>query len=178
MTTETVALIFIVAFVVGAIFVMRGALRYKPGLGEGLRALDEKLARQATLIEWLYEQSLNQAQRINELERENALMRTEIEKLHHENAQLRAMNEYLSLSLRSFTSPAGLSTLREILTARLSETDLRTLAFDIGVSYENINGENLQTRIVELITYCERRGMIDKLMTRLRELRPDLIGSI
>ena len=46
--------------------------------------------------------------------------------------------------------------------------ELRTLAFDIGLQHEQIAGDTLNTYAMELLEYCERRGMLQYLLAGMR----------
>ncbi len=48
--------------------------------------------------------------------------------------------------------------LRQILATRLSEEELRTLCFDLGVDYENLGGGSKAAHARELVSYFERRN--------------------
>lgn len=46
--------------------------------------------------------------------------------------------------------------------------ELRTLAFDIGLNHEQISGDTINTYAMELLEYCERRGMLQYLLAGMR----------
>lgn len=53
-----------------------------------------------------------------------------------------------------------------------NESELQGLCFDLGIVYEDLNGQNRQDRLRELITYIERRQRLPELVNCCRELRP------
>lgn len=46
--------------------------------------------------------------------------------------------------------------------------ELRTLAFDIGLKHDQIGGDTPNTYAMELLEYCERRGMLQYLLAGMR----------
>jgi hypothetical protein len=64
--------------------------------------------------------------------------------------------------------------LQEKLENHFNENELRSLCFDLGVDYENLGGEGKVGKARELIGHQERRGDIDGLIDRCRELRPKI----
>lgn len=56
--------------------------------------------------------------------------------------------------------------------AHFNESELRSLAFTLGVEYENLIGETKQDKARELVTYMERRDRMGELMALLVERRP------
>lgn len=55
-----------------------------------------------------------------------------------------------------------------------NESELRGLCFNLGVVYEDLNGQNRQDKLRELITYMERRQRLAELVQQCQELRPKL----
>ena len=53
-----------------------------------------------------------------------------------------------------------------------SRGELNTLAFDLGIDYQNIPGETKQERARELVLYCQRNGLLDGLLAEARRQRP------
>jgi len=72
----------------------------------------------------------------------------------------------------------NLAILREILTKRLNETELRNLCFDLGVDYDILPGAGTADKARELIAYCERRYNIPQLVETVRKQRPDISWSV
>ena len=46
--------------------------------------------------------------------------------------------------------------------------ELRTLAFDIGLRHDQIGGDTPNTYAMELLEFCERRGMLQYLLAGMR----------
>ena len=63
--------------------------------------------------------------------------------------------------------------LRQILDARFSRDELRTLCFDLDVDYENLPGECKASKARELVIYLERRGRISHLVKLGAQKRPN-----
>ncbi len=53
--------------------------------------------------------------------------------------------------------------LRQALEDRLSDDDLRTLCFDLGVDYEDLPGQRKSIKIQELLMHFVRRKGISEL---------------
>ncbi|MCU0501324.1 MAG: CHAT domain-containing protein, partial [Anaerolineae bacterium] len=64
--------------------------------------------------------------------------------------------------------------LRELLAERFNLEELRTLAADTGVDYDELGGEGKTARARELIALLERRGGIPDLIRAGRRARPDV----
>lgn len=64
--------------------------------------------------------------------------------------------------------------LRQALSTRLSEEELRSLCFDIGVDYENLGGESKAAHARNLISLFERRERLEELVTACQTALPDL----
>ncbi len=54
-------------------------------------------------------------------------------------------------------------------------SELNTLAFNIGIDFEEISGVTKTERIVEFIKYCKRRGKIDELILTINSERNDIL---
>ena len=67
-----------------------------------------------------------------------------------------------------------LVSLRQILTERFNDDELRSLCFDLGVDYDNLGGEGKAGKARELVAYLERRGDIPKLVEAVRQARPGI----
>jgi tetratricopeptide (TPR) repeat protein len=64
--------------------------------------------------------------------------------------------------------------LRRVLDEYFNETELRNLCFDMGIDYEGLSSGGKADKARELIAHCERRGQVDELERRCRELRPNV----
>ena len=63
--------------------------------------------------------------------------------------------------------------LRRVLTVYFDESEMRSLCFDLGIDYELLGGADKQTKAVELITFCERRGRLLEVLAACHRLRPN-----
>jgi hypothetical protein len=68
---------------------------------------------------------------------------------------------------------AELTRLRELLTTRFNEGELRTFCFDLGIDYDDLPGAGKADRARELVSYYERRGQVAVLVENGKRLRPD-----
>lgn len=65
-------------------------------------------------------------------------------------------------------------TYRTILVDRFDLSGIKTLCFDIGVSYEGLSGETKPMKAMSLIEYLRRRGKTNVLVQWLLDNRPDI----
>lgn len=63
--------------------------------------------------------------------------------------------------------------LRRFLIERFNLSELKDLAFDLGVGYELFKHDTLPDFARELLLFCERQGQISCLLNEVRLLRPD-----
>jgi hypothetical protein len=61
--------------------------------------------------------------------------------------------------------------LLNFLTDFFNLSEIRTLCFSLGISYEDISGETRTDKARELVAYCERHDRVEGLENKLRELR-------
>lgn len=54
--------------------------------------------------------------------------------------------------------------LRKRMIARFTTDDIRTLCDALAVEFENLGGDTRDRKVLELIGYCQRRGMLGKLV--------------
>jgi hypothetical protein len=52
--------------------------------------------------------------------------------------------------------------------------ELRRLCFDVGVKYDDLEGETISAKAVSLVELCERRDCLDGLLEQMRTARPNL----
>lgn len=64
--------------------------------------------------------------------------------------------------------------LRQALSTRLSEDELRSLCFDLGVDYENLGGESKAAHARNLISLFDRRERVDELVAACQKTFPAL----
>jgi len=69
-------------------------------------------------------------------------------------------------------SPDKSAWLRKNLVRHFNKEDLRTLCSDLGVDYDDLEGEGKEGQARELIAYLERRGRIQTLIEMCARLRP------
>ncbi len=68
--------------------------------------------------------------------------------------------------------------LSDVLTARVGESDLRTIVFRLRLRYENLAGSTLGEKILALIQHCDDRQRLDDLGTAVLYVRPDLHAAL
>jgi hypothetical protein len=66
------------------------------------------------------------------------------------------------------------SKLRQQMAVAFSESELRTLCFDLRIEFEELTGKNKSDKICELIAYCERRGKLCLLVAMVKQQRPNI----
>lgn len=64
--------------------------------------------------------------------------------------------------------------LRNLLSDGFSSAELGELAFDLGLNYDDLAGSGKSAKIIELITYFERRGRYEELVQAAQTARPEL----
>jgi hypothetical protein len=64
--------------------------------------------------------------------------------------------------------------LRSVMSDGFNSNELRALAFDLGLDYDDLAGGGKSAKIIELITYFERRGRYGELVQAARAARPEL----
>ena len=64
--------------------------------------------------------------------------------------------------------------LRELLSQRFNEEELRTLCFDLGIDYDDLGGGSKAGKARELVDYLKRRGRLADLVNAGKERRPDI----
>lgn len=65
--------------------------------------------------------------------------------------------------------------LRQILTDRFDEEELRTLCFELGIDYDDLPGRGKAAKARELASYFGRRKQIPKCVEVGKQLRPDIL---
>ncbi len=65
--------------------------------------------------------------------------------------------------------------LRQILSVRFDEGELRTLAFDLDVDYDSLPDQGKANKARELVAYLERRDRILELLQVGQRLQPDIL---
>jgi hypothetical protein len=67
------------------------------------------------------------------------------------------------------------TTLRALMTSVFDVSDLKNICFDLGIDYENLEGNKKDDKIRELIKHCERSRVLENLVSRCQEKRPNSI---
>ncbi|NHZ71483.1 MAG: hypothetical protein GWP17_00120 [Aquificales bacterium] len=62
--------------------------------------------------------------------------------------------------------------------AAYSLSELKALCFDLDIKYENIAGDTLESKIIDFIQYCERRGLLFPLLQENQRKRPRIEWGI
>jgi outer membrane protein assembly factor BamB len=70
--------------------------------------------------------------------------------------------------------PTDRARLRNALVKHFDDSELRDVCFDLGIPYDSLQGEGRSDKARELVAYCERHGMYDKLIEMCRQLRPNV----
>ncbi|GIK55456.1 MAG: carboxypeptidase regulatory-like domain-containing protein [Chloroflexi bacterium] len=68
--------------------------------------------------------------------------------------------------------------LATLLSNRLDETDLRSLALALDVNYEDLQGGTLKAKTISLIEHQQRRNQLDTLCEQIKRDRPDLSREV
>lgn len=77
-------------------------------------------------------------------------------------------------SVQSAQSPDP-AVLRRTLIERYNLEELRTLCFDLGVSYDSLGGEGLESKARELVAFMQRRSELDRLLSAIRSTRGNIV---
>jgi len=64
------------------------------------------------------------------------------------------------------------SSFRDKVTRFLSGSELKTLCFDLGIDYDELNGETKSERVVDLLSICKKNELMDDLVRLLLDLYP------
>lgn len=64
--------------------------------------------------------------------------------------------------------------LRQVLRERFSESDLKNLAYDLGIDHEDLPGTSKSDLPRELLLYVRRRKRTNELIQHIRKERPDV----
>ena len=65
--------------------------------------------------------------------------------------------------------------LLSVLKGTYNMSELNVLAFEIGIDLENIKGDIKNEKIVELIKYCKRQNLTDKLIEHINQDRDGIL---
>lgn len=84
----------------------------------------------------------------------------------------RDVREYQPGQVRTFF--ANLGQLRQRLNISFNTKELKELCFDLGIDYDNLSGSEKGEKIIEVVTYLDRRNRLNELLSMCRDLRPDV----
>lgn len=76
-------------------------------------------------------------------------------------------------SLMPIVTPAFLTNLHQGMVESYNLEEIKTLCLELGIDYENLEGQNKAGKIRELITYLNRRGQLLKLVEKCTVDRPE-----
>lgn len=143
-----------------------------------LKTLQERMGQQQQLIDYLQGQMMTQGRQNEMLRAKVDGLEQEVARLRADNERLRATNEYLTQQLGGRMgggkAPRASAALREALTDRINDDELRSLCFDLGVDYDNLSGTTLAARATALIAHCERHNMLEQLTEYIKRTRADI----
>jgi len=72
------------------------------------------------------------------------------------------------------TDRSALATLRQVLTERFQQEELRTLCFDLGIDWDDLPARGKAGKVRELVGYFARRRSIEKMIQFCERQRPDI----
>jgi hypothetical protein len=75
------------------------------------------------------------------------------------------------------TDRTDLKMLRQALTERFTESELRTLAFDLDLDYDYFPGKGKSDKAREIIAHFERRNKTPQLIQYIEKARPDILSK-
>lgn len=88
------------------------------------------------------------------------------------NINIKSQQETASSTPALRYTPEARNTLRQILWDHFNLTEIRDLCFELDIDFENLSGSSKPDKIRELILYCERYGLSNKLVQAVYTLRP------
>jgi hypothetical protein len=85
-----------------------------------------------------------------------------------------ASESYSKQTAQIGSSMNDLKVLQNVLVNHFDMAELKDLAFDLSIDYENIPGTTKSSTARELILYCQRRGRLNELVAGIQHRRPHL----
>jgi hypothetical protein len=82
------------------------------------------------------------------------------------------INRFSQANLTAVTD--GLQGLQRNLEASFNLDELRGLCFELAVEFENLKGDTLRIKTIELVGYCQRRRLLARLVEVCLQLRPQI----
>jgi hypothetical protein len=79
---------------------------------------------------------------------------------------------------RQGTSLVNPVSLRKAISKAYSQPEFEILCSDMRVRYDDLRGSTLETKILDLITWHERRQKYDELVSKVLDDRPHLVDSL
>lgn len=64
--------------------------------------------------------------------------------------------------------------LRRKISSSFSLNEVKAICFDLYIPYQDLEGITLETKVISLIEYCERREMVGNLIDKLKHERPNI----
>lgn len=109
---------------------------------------------------------------------ERDAMSHQIRELHQEIAKMtlefRELRGQPARNKNGKLHSSAITVLRHQMIESFNESELRDLAVDFGILYENIDGQTFGDKVRELISYANRNNEVDKLLKLLNKVRPDV----
>lgn len=65
-----------------------------------------------------------------------------------------------------------LKRIRDCIVAHFDDSEFRTLCFDIGINYDDLEGETISDKTRELVLMMNRNGRCDELVEYCKSKRP------
>ncbi|MCZ7672393.1 MAG: hypothetical protein M5U34_37340 [Chloroflexi bacterium] len=72
------------------------------------------------------------------------------------------------------TNPNYLTAIHELLVRYFDQSELKTLCFKLGISYDDLSGENRTEKARELVNFLNRRDQLPALKTVVLKERPQI----
>ena len=112
------------------------------------------------------------------------MLRERIRQLEGELVELRATMTLLISDLYTtvheverWQQPANLDrlkSLRDYITKHFDKGELQTMCFDLGVNYDDLDGDGLSDKARELVLLMNRNGRCDELFDYCKQNRPNV----
>lgn len=64
--------------------------------------------------------------------------------------------------------------IRQVLDSQFSLEDLKTLCFDLRISYEDLSGDTIRHKTTALVDYCQRRALLPELIEVIHNQQPTI----
>ena len=109
--------------------------------------------------------------------------KSEVAKLRAENVTLKLLTQQQAVTIQALQMQlTGLASgnrrtgrrLREVLTARLNEDELREWAADLNIPFDSLSGKTLPALIISMLDTLERYGRLEDGLSELQARRPDI----